>query len=639
MALTHEQFEALVRRLEVEARAAPGPYRVRVALLGALGYAYIFAVVALLFATLAGLVWVLLHVRSGTAGIAKLGFVVLALIGVLLRSLWVRLPAPEGLTLSRKEAPRLFEMIDALTTSLRAPRFHHILLDDQLNAAVVQVPRLGLFGWQQNYLLLGLPLMQLLTPDQFRAVVAHELGHLSGNHSRFAGWIYRLRLAWVRILEQLEEDRHIAVFVMERFFNWYAPYFAAYSFVLARADEFVADRCAAEAAGARPAAEGLMRLAVHGAFLGKTFLPDLYKRANEQPDPPAKMLTDLQRALREQVTPEEAATSLQEALARPTDYNDTHPSLRDRLQGLCYEAPAGETLDEATLAVLLPGAAEETAARRFLGEAEARLMAHLESDWRERTAPGWRQRFEYARGARAKLAALNEKAGREPLTEEEAWDRARWTAEFESEAAALPLLRDLVAAHPRNVGAQFTLGRLLLEQGDDTGIPHVERAMDLDPTVVVPGLMLVNGFLEEQGRKEEAARFREQAESRFQQLSQAQQERSETKPGDTFAPHGLPDAEVEHLRAQLAGNEAVAAAYLVRKVVAHFPDRPFYVLGVTPHVNKLKLYATDPGEQLVAELSQNLSFPGDVTIVPTTGQFRKLGKALRSVAGSEIYRR
>jgi hypothetical protein len=34
---------------------------------------------------------------------------------------------------------------------------------DDFNAAVVQAPRLGLFGWYRNYLLIGLPLAKALT--------------------------------------------------------------------------------------------------------------------------------------------------------------------------------------------------------------------------------------------------------------------------------------------------------------------------------------------------------------------------------------------------------------------------------------------------------------------------------------------
>ena len=141
------------------------------------------------------------------------------------------------MSLNRKQAAGLFSVVDELTKSLKAPQFNHILLTADLNAAVVQRPRFGFIGWQINYLLLGLPLMQALSPDQFRAVVAHELAHLSGDDSRFSGWIYRVRQAWFELAEKFQSDRQ-GGFFFRQFFSWYGPFFKAYSFVLARAQEY-----------------------------------------------------------------------------------------------------------------------------------------------------------------------------------------------------------------------------------------------------------------------------------------------------------------------------------------------------------------------------------------------------------------
>ena len=75
-----------------------------------------------------------------------------------------------------------------------------MLLTGDFNAAIVQHPRFGIFGGTRNYLMLGLPLMQSLSPAEFQAVVAHEFGHLWGAHGRFGAWIYRLRTGWARLL-------------------------------------------------------------------------------------------------------------------------------------------------------------------------------------------------------------------------------------------------------------------------------------------------------------------------------------------------------------------------------------------------------------------------------------------------------
>jgi Zn-dependent protease with chaperone function len=73
-----------------------------------------------------------------------------------------------------------------------------------MNAGVQQVPRFGIFG-SRNFLVLGLPLLQAVTPTELRAVVAHELAHLSRSHGRVNVWLYRIRATWGQLLESLEE--------------------------------------------------------------------------------------------------------------------------------------------------------------------------------------------------------------------------------------------------------------------------------------------------------------------------------------------------------------------------------------------------------------------------------------------------
>jgi hypothetical protein len=82
------------------------------------------------------------------------------------------------LELYRTDAPALFALLETLRSRLKTPRVHHVLLVGAHNAAVVQLPRLGVFGWQRNYLLIGLPLMQSVSPKEFDAVLApyHDVG-------------------------------------------------------------------------------------------------------------------------------------------------------------------------------------------------------------------------------------------------------------------------------------------------------------------------------------------------------------------------------------------------------------------------------------------------------------------------------
>lgn len=176
------------------------------------------------------------------------------------------------------------------------PRIHHVLVSDEYNASIVQIPQFGMFGWLRNYLVIGLPLMRALNPDEFRSVLAHEVGHLSGKHGRFLGWISRLRQSWIEVLTRVQGQKHSS-FLFEPFIKWYAPYLNAYSFVLARAQERQADEYSVELAGKEVAAVSLVRLMAKERGLMENFWPKFFRRAKEQPktptDPFVQMLDGL----------------------------------------------------------------------------------------------------------------------------------------------------------------------------------------------------------------------------------------------------------------------------------------------------------------------------------------------------------
>jgi len=45
---------------------------------------------------------------------------------------------------------QLFDAMDRMRERMKGPRFHHVLITDDVNAAVVQRPAFGLFGWPRN---------------------------------------------------------------------------------------------------------------------------------------------------------------------------------------------------------------------------------------------------------------------------------------------------------------------------------------------------------------------------------------------------------------------------------------------------------------------------------------------------------
>ena len=624
---TPEEFDAFVQRIETEAALHPAHYRFRLACLAFLGYAYILCVFVLLYSLLWGMRNFLLFTQDPYLT-ARLNWITFLLGLGLLRLFWVRLPAPKGVPLNRKQAPALFTVIDQLTQTLNAPRFNHILLTPDLNAGVVQRPRFGFIGWQVNYLLLGLPLMHALSPEQFRAVAAHELAHLSNHDSWFAGWIYRVRQAWFELAEKFQSDRQ-GGFLFRRFFCWYGPFFKAYSFVLARTQEYEADRRAAEIAGADHKADALLNLSIHSHFLQKKFWPNIYQQNTDLATPPKGVITALLHDLGTATTAEEAPQWLALDLARQTDNEATHPSLTDRLTALGYKITANP----------LPTPVNLSAAQAFLGDALTDLAERLDQFWIQEESNFWKLQHSQKQQQIKTLARLDAKAKTHFLTIEETWKRGLLTWQLRDPKSAIPLFQDGLAQAPEHPMMNYHLGQILLDQQDDSGVEHLETAMARDPALVIPACQHLSTFFRQQDNLVMAEKYQYRWRQQDKPWKLAQQERTPLKADDQLMPHQLPETEVKQLVEQLSEYPEVKAAYLVRKQVTRFPEKPFYGLGIVRryYPGEGPNYKTD--SELSTLIINEISFSGELNLMILNRTTINLLQILRKVSGAMIYQR
>lgn len=589
-----ERWAHLVARLEREAQEDPRGYRRKLVVISALGYAYILA--ALL---------VLVGLAVAVAVVAIAHFVLLfklllplgALFLVILRSFAVRIEPPEGMEVTRAEAPELFRTIDEVGAAVRGPALEGVLLDGDMNAGVQQVPRFGIFG-SRNFLVLGLPLLQAVTPTELRAVVAHELAHLSRSHGRVNVWLYRIRATWGQLLESLEERKSVATRVFRLFFEWYVPRFNAHALPLMRAHEFEADRVAAGAVGAEALASALSRIAVADTFLERRYWPAVFARAADEPAPPSTAFTQIAGRIRDAAGDESAAAWLAEALEREPEPGDSHPSIAQRLHALGISAPVP------------PGGADERAADIYLGGKVSSLCGRLDVRWQREVARLWASNHEQALTERARLGELEER--RDSLEPDELLELAHLVEDHRGEEEALELVRRLLSGVPDHAVGRYTAGRLLLRRGDDAGLRELDRAMELDPDAVIPACQIAISYLTEQRRGGEAERYETRFAGRLEDLAQAFGERQTFTIGDPVEPTALPvDAEAD-LRRVVAGFPEIERAYLGKLKVDHLADElPVYVVLAV---------ARKPGRQerapaLVTRLAEAVELPGETFVV------------------------
>lgn len=616
--MTEQEFTALVERLTERARLQPQRFRLEVFALAALGHAYVLVLV--LLALLTSLVLVVLCFLQPILLVKLLKIIWLPIwfAWSVLKSIWVRFDPPQGRPLTQAEAPALFAEIERIRAAIPGPKPHQVLVTDDYNAAVAEHARLGALGGWRNYLILGLPMMSAMSPDQFRAVLAHEFGHFGAGDSRMTGRIYRMRVLWGRLQQQFSER---GGFFFKRFFAWFGPKFNAYSFVLARAQEYAADAASAKLVGAAPAAEALVIARIGHDYQESQVWKPVWQRVPLDPEPTARPFAQLLEGGHRYGDWSDAEARLQRAMLHRTNWSDTHPALNDRLAALGRPAA-------------VPPAAPQSAAAVFLGPTAEVLAKEFDERWRASVVQPWRERHEQRQQERRELAEIEEKSGSEAgLDTQQRWRQAVLTETVHDAATALPLYRAFADAHPEVAEARYAIGQILLRQGDESGIALIDAVMRQDPNAIKPGAELIHDFLMERGREAEVKPYIDAWQARDELERRAAAERAEFRPKDDYLGHGADDEQVARLREACAGLKWLGRVWLVRKKVEVFPEQPAYLLLATP-----RWYRSIKAAKAEAELRQALNLADTLTVAIYSSALKTLFKRATKAAGGEIYR-
>lgn len=634
--VTRDEFDGLVHRLEKVSRRHPRLFFARVTGLVLLAYGYLALILLGTLALCVGIIALALAAPNGAT--IKLGLIGLVFFGGLfwavLRGLWVKLEPPEGQPVTRTQVPKLFQMLDELRAALRCRPFHQVLLVPEHNAAVVQIPRLGVFGWHQNYLLLGLPLMQSLAPDEFKAVLAHEFAHSSRGHGRFGNWLYRVRRSWDRIFEQMARQRSRGSVVLTSFIKWFWPHFNGHAFVLARANEYEADACSVRLAGADAAANALMRLPVDGALLSEQFWPHVYTQANTHHEPPGAVMRLQADALKSGPASADAARWLRQAFLRETNNADTHPCLKDRLRAM-NRLPAGVEHGEFPAP---PPRPEQSAAEFFLGDHAPVAMQQMSDTWRQAIAEQWSARHQRTQELSQELTRL-ETPAQTPASVEELWNKAVKLMELHNDVAAAPVIEQLLILDPQHVGANFVRGRQLLEKDDAAGVVFLETAMTADPATTADGCNLLYGYYTRTGQRDKLRPLEDRMDAFQAEAARAQNERNHITARDIFLPPELKSDQLAALQKLFAGEKEIASVAVARKQVRHFPTSACFVVALRIKVPVLSFRSSGANQKLVQRMADQIKLPGHFLVFVAEANLKSLAKKISAVPGAVVYER
>lgn len=572
MAISEEALVQKIAKLEARSSKHPTLYKAKVAVIVIMGYAMLLWLILGSLGLFAGLIEA--TIRTEQPFIARLALIPLFIGLIVIRAIWVKLPTPEGNRVSRESAPDLHGEVEEIRRALGVAPLDAVLVDRNLNAAVVEQPRfLGFLG-SRRYLLVGLPLLALVSREQFRAILAHEFGHLSGRHGRFTSWVYRIRSSWDAIQAQAKRSRNIFVRLLGWYLEWYVPVIHSNTFVLARRQEYEADRCAAELTSAEKTGEALVASDVYGEIFGDLYWKHIFEGIKTSPEPTVRPFSDIRSCFKAILRDAVEQDYLKKSLEKESDISDVHPCLSDRLTALGLGKP-------------LPVQWPDDPAINLLGSQADRLAAEFDSQWHDAVAPEWRKRYAAYKESCARLEGY-EQAGVENLDEQELQDFAALAQEHGSEEKSARLYQVLLERSPENAAANFNVGIVRLKEKDESGIAMLEKAMQADHRAVQPGCRVLYEYYKDAGREDEAEKYAERWRAQQTMYEKANQERRHLSVHDVYKQANLTEMDIQALRDALGKFPWIAKAYLVEKDLKYMRQSPLFLVGIRSRWRKPK---------------------------------------------------
>jgi Zn-dependent protease with chaperone function len=261
--------------------------------------------------------------------------------------LWSLVPTNEkfdvkGVSIDLRTQPRLAQEIQTIAEALREPMPSEVYLIGDANAFVSEVSSSTGFG-RRRILAMGLPLLQMLTIAQFRAVLAHEFAHYYAGDTRLGPWLYEARVSMSRLYMNLGKNsqamRYLrrwrilaaAYLLLMKSLQIYWKIFMRITQAISRRQEMRSDELACYIAGSQNLSEGLQGIRKCNAGLGA------YWNSFVLPVAIGGYQPDLANGFQQFMQAPQIAKATSEILAKQesiTEHSpfDSHPPLNMRLQ-------------------------------------------------------------------------------------------------------------------------------------------------------------------------------------------------------------------------------------------------------------------------------------------------------------------
>ena len=248
----------------------------------------------------------------------------------------MRFAPPKGVLLKAEQVPKLFALIHKYTQSKLSARIQHVIITEHFELDIRKTPVSGYPVWSHNSLVIGLPLLQCLSEEQFAHALQRRCLQLKLDRHLLGNWMFHLSGVWPRYANAFRARHRLGDQLIAWFFQIYASAYQRFSVYVAQQTELNLESAALAHINDGDLFKTIQTEAVSRYFYNKVYLPKIEQATASGVAAPVsvKPYAGLPSALKKVMTEKRIAQWLAILAQQPEGNREPVPSLIQRMENI-----------------------------------------------------------------------------------------------------------------------------------------------------------------------------------------------------------------------------------------------------------------------------------------------------------------
>jgi hypothetical protein len=278
-----------------------------------------------------------------------------------------------GITLDAPMANKVHLLLDKFADETAIPRIDRVVVTEQLSIDLVKTPTMAIPFWSSNTLVIGLPLMQCLSPEYFECAVIRKLLQYTKNRNWLIKWLHQLRNVWCLYMNVLSKNVTLGSLPLAIFFKLYAPLYRELTTPIAHRNELDADLDTLQFVNDEDLLQTIETVIVTKIYLDQQYWPKIHKSLRENLEPEIQPYSNLEDILKEGLTTKNTKRWLDSVYENESHRLKAIPSLRARMHNI------------GRARIRIPERIQQTAAQVYLEHDYTTVVNGVNQLWKQRT--------------------------------------------------------------------------------------------------------------------------------------------------------------------------------------------------------------------------------------------------------------